>query len=105
MWDGHRSRATSSFEWNFESAGPGTDPAPWGGRGPIESVQVGMAVVDAAGERIGRVARVVMGDPWAVTTRGNEPAESNTLVGLGRAALGADREPRVPEGKSNSRLE
>lgn len=39
---------------------------------PIEQVREGMTVVDAAGEKLGTVEYVQMGDPDAATTRGTE---------------------------------
>jgi hypothetical protein len=46
--------------------------------GPIADVREGMRVVDAAGNEVGRVTVVKMGDPGAVTTQGqillNEPS-------------------------------
>jgi hypothetical protein len=42
------------------------------GAGLIVNVQNDMNVVDAVGEHVGKVRRVKMGDPDAVTTRGQE---------------------------------
>lgn len=64
----------------------------------LERVHEGMAVVDAAGERLGRVEDVMMGDPEAVTTQGNEPQRRGGLVGsLADAVADAPGEPDVPE--------
>jgi hypothetical protein len=41
--------------------------------GPIADVREGMRVVDAAGQEVGKVAVVKMGDPGAVTTQGQTP--------------------------------
>jgi hypothetical protein len=40
--------------------------------GPITGVEEGMHIVDAAGKEIGKVGLVKLGDPEAVTTRGQE---------------------------------
>src|SRR5215210_6304224 len=40
---------------------------------PLEQVRVGMSVVDASSAQLGKVIRVHMGDPKAVTIAGNEP--------------------------------
>lgn len=73
---------------------------------PIERVREGMTVLDAAGERLGTVAYLKMGDPEAATTQGNEAR--GTMAGAvlggdegepgapGVAGLGV-REPNVPE--------
>lgn len=42
------------------------------GRHPLAAVAAGMPVVDSAGERIGAVEYVTMGDPEAVTVQGPE---------------------------------
>jgi len=65
-------------------------------RGPLNRVQRGMHVVDAAGEDVGRVDIVQMGDPQAETTAGNEtlPERPFDLVAT---ALGGEKEPDVPE--------
>lgn len=64
--------------------------------GPIGRVQHGMHVVDAAGEDIGRVDFVQMGDPQATTTAGNEDVRPSPFD-LVAEALGDGREPDVPE--------
>ena len=64
----------------------------------LERVRRGMEVVDAAGERLGRVEDVVMGDPEAVTTAGNEPRRTGGIVGaLADALADAPGEPDLPE--------
>ena len=75
--------------------------------GLIARVREGMSVLDAAGERIGTVDYIKLGDPEAVTTQGNEPtrAEAPDPVGvpLGLFAaiplvtLGSDPEPHLRE--------
>jgi sporulation protein YlmC with PRC-barrel domain len=98
-----------------EPIGPTADPSdsvgaravassPWGSQGPIELAQVGMTVVDAAGEPIGRVAEVAMGDAGAATAQGNEPGEPTLLGRLGMALVGDRREPMVPEPKRSQLL-
>jgi hypothetical protein len=62
----------------------------------LELVQEGMTVVDSAGDRIGKVDDLEMGDPQAITTAGNEPMDTG-IVGDAARALGGDREPDVPE--------
>ena len=65
----------------------------------IERVTEGMTVVDAAGDRVGKVEYVQMGDPQATTTEGSEPnvGEPGLLGALGRAIGGDESEPDVPE--------
>jgi hypothetical protein len=63
----------------------------------IEQVHEGMLVVDRAGERLGEVAYVQMGDPQAATTQGNEELDTGFLGDLARAVAGDEREPDVPE--------
>jgi hypothetical protein len=46
----------------------------------LERVRDGMIVMDHSGRRLGTVARVRMGDPQAVTTRGEEPPVSDVGV-------------------------
>ena len=53
-------------------------------------VQEGMHVVDAAGEDLGKVEFLQMGDPEAVTTEGNEHRPDD-LVGEARGASLARR--------------
>jgi hypothetical protein len=48
--------------------------------GPIAQVREGMPVIDAAGERIGKVSYVKMGDPEAVTTQGQETDDGEPQV-------------------------
>jgi hypothetical protein len=62
----------------------------------IEAVQPGMAVVDAAGERIGAVELVRMGDPAAATARTYERPTAAGIVGQVLDAFRIE-EPDVPE--------
>jgi hypothetical protein len=61
----------------------------------IEAVRQGMVVVDSAGERIGTVEMVQMGDPEAVTTQGNEHPSTGLIGAMVDAVAGT--EPDVPE--------
>jgi hypothetical protein len=59
-------------------------------------VQVGMEVEDAAGERIGKIADIRIGDPDAIDVGGQAPGSPlNEGFAL---AIGAHREPNVPAG-------
>lgn len=62
---------------------------------PIEMVQNGMHVFDSAGRDCGEVEYVQMGDPEALTSRGNE-ASADGLIG-GIVASVAGSEPDVPQ--------
>jgi hypothetical protein len=65
---------------------------------PIAQVREGMTVVDQAGERIGKVDFVQMGDPQAVTNEGNALPDPNFIEEIGMVFAGGDeREPDVPE--------
>jgi hypothetical protein len=64
----------------------------------LRDVREGMEVVDAAGDRLGKVAAVRMGDPEAATTQGNEPATGQGLLGILAGATGSPLEqPDLPE--------
>ncbi len=65
----------------------------------IERVTEGMTVVDAAGDKVGSVEYVQMGDPQAVTAEGNEPNVGKPgLLGSLSGAIGSDEtEPDVPD--------
>jgi hypothetical protein len=52
-----------------------------GGLGPIRFVQEGMRVVDASGRPIGKVELVRLGDPDAVTARGQETVRGEPRIG------------------------
>jgi hypothetical protein len=63
-------------------------------KGPIEDVREGMPVLDAAGEKLGEVAFVTMGDPEAVTGAGQElPTGDDVLGSAARAAFGGSGLP------------
>jgi hypothetical protein len=63
----------------------------------IEQVTEGMSVVDSAGQRVGKVTFVEMGDPLALTSEGNRMPAPDPLTELGMAVTGDAREPVVPE--------
>jgi hypothetical protein len=65
-----------------------------GARG-IELVREGMHVYDSAGVEIGTVEYVRMGDPAAVTTRGNETEVGGFIRGIADTIVGS--EPDVPQ--------
>jgi hypothetical protein len=56
-----------------------------------------MSAVDSTGRELGTVELVRMGDPDAVTTRGNEPAPAEVVEAVSAAVFGS--EPEVPEPK------
>ena len=60
-------------------------------------VQEGMHVVDAAGEDLGKVEFLQMGDPEAVTTEGNEHRPDDLVGGLVEGAVPEVSEPVVPD--------
>lgn len=64
--------------------------------GPIELVREGMTVVDSAGDDVGKVEGLKMGDPGAVTEAGNELQDTGFLGDVARAFVGDEREPDVP---------
>jgi hypothetical protein len=71
----------------------------------LERVHEGMAVVDAAGERLGRVEDVVMGDPEAATTQGNEAVRRGGIVGaVADAVRDVPGEPDVQEPRRSQLL-
>jgi hypothetical protein len=72
--------------------------------GPIEMVREGMTVVDSAGEKVGKVEGLKMGDPGAVTEAGNENQDTGFLGDLAEAFVGDEREPDVP-GPLRARLQ
>jgi hypothetical protein len=66
-----------------------------GPEGPIVDVSEGMRVVDRRGEDVGTVEAVRMGDPEAVTPRGQDVgARSGLIEDVGAAFAGND--PPVP---------
>jgi hypothetical protein len=64
---------------------------------PLDRVQPGMHVVDAAGKDVGTVEDIRMGDPEAATTEGSEPRRGDTPMRLVAEAFGREAEPDVPE--------
>ena len=60
-------------------------------------VQEGMHVVDAAGEDVGKVEYLQMGDPQAVTTEGNEHRPVDLVGEVVERALPEETEPDVPD--------
>ena len=69
----------------------------------MELVHEGMKVVDAAGEKVGTVEGLKMGDPGAATEAGNELQDEGFLGDLADAFAGDEREPDVP-GPMRARL-
>jgi hypothetical protein len=63
----------------------------------LNAVQTGMKVVDSAGDEIGTVGDVSMGDPEAATTAGNEPRATGVVGQVAAAINPASGEPNVPE--------
>jgi hypothetical protein len=64
--------------------------------GPLSRVHEGMHVRDAAGQDVGEVEIVKMGDTAATTTEGNDDQRPSALEYVAES-LGAEREPDVPE--------
>lgn len=64
---------------------------------PMTRVHEGMRVVDSHGDEIGKVQFVKMGDPEAVTDRGNEGRATELTGKIAQAVLPEEREPDVPE--------
>jgi hypothetical protein len=60
-------------------------------------VQEGMRVVDGAGEDLGKVEYLQMGDPDAVTTAGNEHRPVDLVGEVMERALPDESEPHVPD--------
>lgn len=63
----------------------------------MELVREGMAVVDSAGEKVGKVEDLKMGDPGAATEAGNELPDGGFLGDIAEAFGGDEREPDVPD--------
>jgi hypothetical protein len=63
----------------------------------MDRVQEGMHVVDAAGEDLGKVEYLQMGDPEAVTTDGNEHRPVDLVGRVVERALPEGSEPDVPD--------
>jgi len=62
---------------------------------PMELVHEGMTVVDSAGEKVGTVEGLKMGDPGAATEAGNELQDEGFLGDVAEV-FGDEREPDVP---------
>jgi hypothetical protein len=60
-------------------------------------VQEGMRVIDAAGEDLGKVEYLQMGDPEAVTAQGNEHRPVDLVGRVMERALPEESEPDVPD--------
>lgn len=72
---------------------PATDP------GPIGEVREGMAVVDSADERVGKVKDVKMGDPEAATEEGQRADTPGSFADRITAAFGA-ADPTLPDAEA-----
>jgi hypothetical protein len=66
-------------------------------RQPIGMVREGMKVVDAAGEELGHVAFVKMGDQGTATAAADAPATQGLFDALGEVLTGEPADPDVPE--------
>jgi hypothetical protein len=63
---------------------------------PLAQVQEGMHVLDAAGDEVGRVQLVQMGDPDTATV--SDTDKPRDIIGMvGEAVFPGEREPDVPE--------
>ena len=71
-----------------------TEGMPFDDPGPIAHVREGMKVVDVEGHEVGKVGFVRMGDPDAVTARGQEAGGGGGIIGAVAAAL--TDEERLP---------
>jgi hypothetical protein len=69
---------------------------------PIAQVREGMTVVDAAGEELGTVEHVKMGNPEAATTGGNAQGYTDPVIEIAATAFGAGAD--VPEPKRSQLL-
>ena len=69
---------------------------------PMEHVREGMTVVDSAGEKVGTVEDLLMGDAGAATEAGNRSDDGGLLEDVARV-FGDEREPDVP-GAARARL-
>jgi hypothetical protein len=81
---------------NPATAGPGAGKRE---EALFAQIREGMKVVDAAGEDVGKVDDIVMGDPEAVTTEGQEmrPADGGILGNVAQAVTDPRGEPDVPD--------
>ncbi|MDQ3044294.1 MAG: DUF2171 domain-containing protein [Chloroflexota bacterium] len=78
----------------------GAEAASTGGEGSarLNEIREGMTVIDAAGEEIGTVDYIKMGDPQAATTDGQTPRQrGDELLDVAAGVFGAESEPKVPE--------
>lgn len=74
-------------------------------QGPIAGVREGMTVLDAAGEDVGTVAEVSLGDPAAATADGQRATGSGGVGGLVGAVVDAvGRDSDLPEGERDRLL-
>lgn len=65
------------------------------GDGPIAQVQEGMEVVDSAGQQVGKVTAVRMGDPGAATVDSERGDRGGFLQDIANL-FGSDDEPDLP---------
>ena len=63
----------------------------------MSRIREGMRVVDAAGEDVGSVEYVEMGDPEAATTAGQEARSTGLVDVAADAIVPGEGEPEVPE--------
>lgn len=64
-----------------------------GNDGPIGEVRDGMTVFDSAGDKVGTVRAVRMGDPQAATAQGQERGDGRGILGHLAAAFETDALP------------
>ena len=63
----------------------------------MDRIHEGMRVVDAAGEDLGKVEYLQMGDPEAVTTEDNEHRPVDLVGGVVERAFPEESEPDLPD--------
>jgi hypothetical protein len=71
--------------------------SPFANTSAMQKIREGMVVVDANGKRAGTVEFVLMGDPDAISGRGNELAPPTYLEQIGESITNHEREPVVPD--------
>lgn len=71
------------------------DVGQWSRHPLIGLIEKGMTVLDAAGEPVGTVEDVGMGDPSADTTQGNRP-QVGMIGAIAEGVTGRQPEPDVP---------
>jgi hypothetical protein len=76
---------------------PALEPDVFSANDLMSRVREGMRVVDAAGEDVGKVEYVEMGDPEAATTEGQEMHSTGMLEVAAEAIVPGEGEPDVPE--------